>query len=149
MRGPNVTPGYWRDEAATRAALTSDGWLRSGDLATRDADGCVTIVGRVSELINTGGEKVIPSEVEDALAGLPAVTEVCVVGAPHPDWGETVVAVLECPDGDGPDLDQVRDLGARSIARFKLPTRVLIVDAIPRTPSSKVDRPAVKALARA
>jgi fatty-acyl-CoA synthase len=149
VRGPNVTPGYWRDEAATRAALTGDGWLRSGDLATRDADGCVTVVGRVSEVINTGGEKVIPSEVEEALVGLPGVTEVCVVGTPHPDWGETVVAVVECPDGDGPDLGQVRDLGGRSIARYKLPTRVLVVDALPRTASSKVDRRAVKALALA
>ncbi len=80
VQGPNVMSGYWQDEVATAAAVTSDGWLRTGDLATRAADGYLTIVGRRSELINTGGEKVIPGEVEGALAELPGTSGVVVVG---------------------------------------------------------------------
>ncbi|HEY5514996.1 MAG TPA: AMP-binding protein [Pengzhenrongella sp.] len=149
VAGPQVTPGYWQDEQATRAALTPDGWLRSGDLAVRDADGCLTLVGRCAEAINTGGEKVVPGEVERSLGELAGVTEVVVVGAPDPGWGETVVAVLECKDGVVPTLAEVRELAARTIARFKLPTRLLCVAELPRTATGKVDRCAVKALASA
>ena len=149
VAGPQVTPGYWQDEEATRAALTPDGWLRSGDLAMRDADGCLTLVGRCTEAINTGGEKVVPGEVEKSLAGLGGVSDVVVVGAPDPAWGETVVAVLECDGTVAPTLAEVRELAARTIARFKLPTRVLCVAGLPRTATGKVDRCAVKALAAA
>ena len=149
VAGPQVTPGYWQDEEATRAALTPDGWLRSGDLAMRDADGCLTLVGRCTEAINTGGEKVVPGEVEKSLAGLGGVSDVVVVGAPDPAWGETVVAVLECDGTVAPTLAEVHELAARTIARFKLPTRVLCVAGLPRTATGKVDRCAVKALAAA
>ncbi|HEX5333512.1 MAG TPA: AMP-binding protein, partial [Cellulomonas sp.] len=147
VAGPQVTPGYWQDEEATRAALTPDGWLRSGDLAVRDADGCLTLVGRCAEAINTGGEKVVPGEVERSLDALAGVSEVVVVGAPDPAWGETVVAVLECADTVTPTLAEVRELAALTIARFKLPTRILRVGTLPRTATGKVDRCAVKALA--
>ncbi|WP_414696497.1 AMP-binding protein [Pengzhenrongella sp.] len=99
VKGPNVTQGYWNDPAANLAAFTDDGWLRTGDLAERDAEGFLTIVGRRTAMINSGGENIYPAEVERALAGLPGVREVAVVGVPHPEWGETVAVVLECPDG--------------------------------------------------
>ena len=149
VAGPQVTPGYWQNAEATSAALTPDGWLRTGDLAVRDADGCLTLVGRCTEAINTGGEKVFPLEVERSLSGLAGVTEIVVVGAPDPGWGETVVAVLECTDDVSPTLAEVRDLAAQTIARFKLPTRILCVPEVPRTAAGKVDRCAVKALAAA
>lgn len=149
VAGPQVTPGYWQDEEATRAALTPDGWLRSGDLAVRDADGCLTLVGRCTEAINTGGEKVIPGEVERSLGTLVGVSEVVVVGAPDPAWGETVVAVLECDGPVTPTLAEVRELAARTIARFKLPTRIVCVADLPRTATGKVDRCAAKVLAAA
>jgi fatty-acyl-CoA synthase len=139
VRGPNVSPGYWNDAAATRMALV-DGWLRTGDLATRDADGYLWIVGRRCEVINSGGEKIYPVEVERALDGLPDVSEVAVLGIPDPTWGETVLAVLECPDGSRPTLERVREYGGRTIARYKLPTRIGSLPGLPRNQAGKVDK---------
>ncbi|MDM8086093.1 AMP-binding protein [Cellulomonas cellasea] len=147
VRGPHVTPGYWRAPELTRAATTPDGWLRTGDLAVRDEDGCLTVVGRLTQMINTGGEKVFPCEVERALSELlgPDVHDLAVLGLPDPEWGETVVAVLETT-GACPPLDQVRELAARAIARFKLPTRVVAVAELPRNATGKIDRAALRAL---
>ena len=94
LRGPNVFPGYWGREAATRDAFTADGWFRSGDVGARDADGYLRIVGRAKELIISGGYNVYPREVEDVLLEHPAVAEVAVVGEPSDEWGEMVVAVV-------------------------------------------------------
>ena len=145
--GPNVTDGYWQDDDATAAALAPDGWLRTGDLAILSADGYLTIVGRRAELINTGGEKVIPGEVEAALADLPSVSGVVVVGAPDDTWGEAVVAVLEGATATSPSLETVREHAARHLARYKLPTRLVAVAAFPRTETGKLDRCAVRAIA--
>lgn len=147
VHGPNVTPGYWDDPDATRAAFTDDGWLRTGDLAERDSEGFISIVGRRTEVINSGGENVYPMEVERALRILPGVTDVAVVGVPDPVWGETVAAVLECPDGAVPSLEDVREVAGRTIARYKLPTRVISVRELPRDATGKVDRCALRAVA--
>ncbi|MFI2754754.1 class I adenylate-forming enzyme family protein [Cellulomonas sp. P22] len=147
VRGPNVTQGYWNAPDLTRAASTSDGWLRTGDLAVRDEDGCLTVVGRLTQMINTGGEKVYPCEVERALQDLLGddVLDLVVLGLPDPQWGETVVVALETT-GPCPSLEQVRELAARSIARFKLPTRVVAVPELPRNATGKVDRCALRTL---
>ncbi|WP_066581613.1 AMP-binding enzyme [Cellulomonas timonensis] len=113
----------------------------------RDDDGCLTVVGRLTQMINSGGEKVFPCEVERALSDLlgPDVHDLAVLGLPDAQWGETVVAVLETT-GECPPLEQVRELAARTIARFKLPTRVVAVPELPRNATGKVDRPALRAL---
>ncbi|OJV76670.1 MAG: hypothetical protein BGO37_11605 [Cellulomonas sp. 73-92] len=145
VRGPQVTRGYWRDPQATAAAL-ADGWLRTGDLAVRADDGCLDVVGRMSDVINTGGEKVLPDEVAAAIAGLD-VADLVVVGAPDPTWGEIVVAVLECDPATAPSLEEVRALASPQLARYKLPKAVVALAALPRTASGKVDRCAVRTLA--
>jgi fatty-acyl-CoA synthase len=149
-RGPQVFTGYWGDDEAS-AATVRDGWLRTGDLATWDAEGALRLVGRLVEVINTGGEKVIPGEVEESLAPLlgDAVREVLVLGVPDPTWTEVVVAVLEtAPDGPAPpDLAAIRELAGRTLARHKLPKHLVVLEELPRTASGKVARPAVRHLA--
>lgn len=149
-RGPQVFRGYRGDDDAS-AAVLQDGWLRTGDLATWDTEGALRLVGRLVEVINTGGEKVIPGEVEEALAPLVAgaVREVVVLGVPDPTWAEVVVAVIEAEAGAPglPDLADLRALAGRTLARHKLPKHLVVVDELPRTASGKVDRPALRALA--
>lgn len=149
-RGPQVFAGYWADDEASAAALR-DGWLRTGDLATRDADGSFRLVGRLVEVINTGGEKVFPGEVEEALAPLVGggLHEVLVLGVPDPTWAEVVVALLEADPAapDLPDLATVRELAGRTLARHKLPKHVVVLERLPRTASGKIDRPAARRLA--
>lgn len=131
--------GYLDDEAATSVAF--DGrWYRSGDLARVDEDGYLFIVDRLKDLIITGGENVYSLEVEEALLGHPAIVDVGVVGRPHQEWGETVVAVVVVKDGEQLSLEQVQDwLGSR-LARYKIPRELVIRDAMPRTPSGKITK---------
>jgi malonyl-CoA/methylmalonyl-CoA synthetase len=140
VRGPNVFKGYWRNPDKTAADLRPDGWFVTGDLATIGADGYVTIVGRDKDMIISGGLNVYPVEVEAALDALPGVTESAVIGAPHPDLGEAVVAVLTVSADAG---DVVADLRAR-LAGFKLPRRVVIVDTLPRNAMGKVQKAALR-----
>jgi len=145
VSGPQVTRGYWRDSAATSAAIV-DRWLHTGDLAVRDADGSLAVVGRTSEVINTGGEKVVPGDVEAALADLD-VRDLLVVGVPDSTWGDVVVAVLECDPEAAPTLEEVRRVAGTRLARYKLPKAVVALPELPRTASGKVDRCAVRSLA--
>ena len=138
LRGPNVFPGYWRRENATRAAFT-DGWFRSGDVGEVDADGYLSIVGRAKELIISGGFNVYPREVEDVLLAHPAVAEVAVVGEPSDEWGELVVAVV-VPTGEPPPEAELLAHAARDLAPYKQPRRVRFVDALPRNALGKVLR---------
>lgn len=128
VTGPLLFDGYFEDEAATAAALV-DGWYRTGDLADVDADGYLSIVGRARDLIRTGGESVVPAEVEGVLATHPSVRDVAVVGVPDAQWGEVVCAVVV---GDV-TLDELAAHCDGRLARFKQPRRVALVDAIPRT----------------
>ncbi len=130
LRGPNVFPGYWGREEATRAAFTDDGWFRSGDVGAHDADGYLRIVGRAKELIISGGYNVYPREVEDVLLEHPAVAEVAVVGEPSDEWGEVVVAVV-VPATDGHDPDALLAFAAEHLAPYKRPRRVRYVDELP------------------
>jgi malonyl-CoA/methylmalonyl-CoA synthetase len=139
LRGPNVFPGYWGREEATREAFTDDGWFRSGDVGAHDADGYLRIVGRAKELIISGGFNVYPREVEDVLLEHPAVAEVAVVGEPSDEWGEVVVAVV-VPAGDGQDPDALLAYAAEQLAPYKRPRRVRYVDALPRNALGKVVR---------
>ncbi len=139
-RGSNVMQGYFEMPEATAEALTADGWLRTGDLATRDASGLVRIVGRIKEMVIRAGENVYPAEVEDALRTHPDVRDAAVFGLPHDEWGEEVAAAVIAEPGSRPTLDGVRAFLADRLAHFKQPTRLACVDAFPLTGSGKVQR---------
>ena len=136
VRGPLLFDGYFDDHDATDAALV-DGWYATGDLATVDDDGFVTIVGRVGEVIRTGGEAVAPGEVESVLATHSAVADVAVLGLPDDQWGELVCAVVvPRPNSVPPQLDELRGHCAGVLASYKHPRRLVLVGEIPRTPAT-------------
>jgi acyl-CoA synthetase (AMP-forming)/AMP-acid ligase II len=136
VRGPLLFDGYLNDTAAS-ARVLKDGWYATGDLAEVDDEGYVTIVGRIGEVIRTGGEAVTPTEVEGVLIGHPAVADVAVVGLPDDHWGELVCAVVvPASDRPPPDLTELRDLCAGALAPYKHPRRLVLFDAIPRTPAT-------------
>jgi long-chain acyl-CoA synthetase len=140
VRGPNVFPGYWRDPDATGRALTRDGWLRTGEVAVADDDGELSLVDRAKDLVIVSGFNVYPAEVEEALLEHPDVAEAAVVGEPDPRTGEAIVAFVVPEAGARPDADALLAHCARSLARYKCPTRVEIVDALPRSFAGKVLR---------
>jgi acyl-CoA synthetase (AMP-forming)/AMP-acid ligase II len=146
LRSPTQMSGYWRDPEATAAAITPDGWLRTGDLARIDERGLVRLAGRAKEMFIRGGYNVYPAEVEAALAAHPAVADVAVVPRPDPVMGEIGVAVVAPVDAAAPpSLDDVRTFLAGRIAGYKLPEAVRIVTELPLTPMQKVDRRALAA----
>ncbi len=138
IRGPNVFGGYWRNEQATEEAFV-DGWFRSGDIGSFDADGYLRIHGRSKELIISGGFNVYPREVEDVLLEHPAVAEVAVVGTPSDEWGEVVTAVI-VPRGAAPPEDELAAWADERLASFKRPRLWRFVDALPRNAMGKVLR---------
>ncbi|MEX3315009.1 malonyl-CoA synthase [Sulfitobacter sp. PS-8MA] len=140
VRGPNVFKGYWQMPEKTAQELRADGFFITGDLGHRDADGYVTIVGRDKDLIISGGYNIYPKEVELLLDDQPGVLESAVIGVPHPDFGESVVAVLVARRGAEPDLEQITaDLGA-SLAKFKQPRRLIVLPELPRNTMGKVQK---------
>jgi fatty-acyl-CoA synthase len=136
-RGPTAMSGYWQNPAATAEAFRG-GWFHSGDLVRADSEGFLYVVDRKKDMIITGGENVYCAEVENALAAHPAVAELAVIGAPDDRWGETPVAVAVLQPGRSLTLDELRDWGGDRIARYKLPTILHVVDALPRNASGKV-----------
>ncbi|MEU0397994.1 class I adenylate-forming enzyme family protein [Streptomyces sp. NPDC006208] len=136
VRGPLLFDGYFDDPAATAAAF-DDGWYRTGDLAEIDAAGRITLTGRLGELIRTGGETVLPEEVEARLADHPAVADAAVVGLPDPAWGEVVCAVVVPRDpGRPPNLQDLRRHLDGRLAAHKHPRLLRVVDELPRTPAT-------------
>jgi long-chain acyl-CoA synthetase len=140
VHGPNVFTGYWRDPDATARALTGDGWLRTGDVAVADDDGELTLVDRAKDLVIVSGFNVYPAEVEDALLTHPDVAEAAVVGEPDPRTGEAIVAFVVPEAGRHPDPDDLVAHCARSLARYKCPTRVEVTEELPRSFAGKVLR---------
>jgi fatty-acyl-CoA synthase len=136
-RSPHLLSGYYSDPVKTAAAFTG-GWFHSGDLATVDADGYITIVDRVKDMIKTGGENVASREVEETIYRLPAVSEVAVIGLPDPRWIEAVTAVVVVKNGATLDQDSVVRHCAAAMAHFKVPKRVIFVDSLPKNPSGKL-----------
>ena len=137
VHAPNVMRGYWREPAATGFL---DTWFRTGDLARRDADGCYEVVGRIRDLIISGGENIYPAEIENVLADLPGVTEAAVVGMPDAKWGEAPVAFVVRSAGSA--LDEAGVLAAFDdrLARFKHPKRIVFVEALPKNAMGKVQK---------
>ena len=140
LKSQAVMSGYWRDPSSSSAALV-DGWLRTGDLATVEANGLYRLAGRTTEMFIRGGYNVYPMEVEGVLSGHPAVREVAVVGRPDPVMGEIGLAVVAPHDRAlPPTLEELRAFGAGALARYKLPEALELVDALPRNPVGKIDR---------
>jgi acyl-CoA synthetase (AMP-forming)/AMP-acid ligase II len=137
IRGPNVIDGYENNPEANLASFTN-GWFRTGDLGTLDDAGYLRLLGRIKELINRGGEKIAPREIDEALESHPAVKEAVSFGVPHPTWGEEVAAAVVLSEAV-PEKDLIAHCRTR-LADFKVPKRVHIVDSIPRTPTGKVQR---------
>jgi long-chain acyl-CoA synthetase len=146
VRGAAPLPGYWNDPEATARSLTADGFYRTGDVGTIGADGYLTIVDRLSDLVITGGENVYPAEVEAVLARHPAVADVAVIGIPDERWGETVHAVVVPVPADNAGFDPVGLVAwARGqLAGFKCPTGVTVVSELPRNATGKVLRAALR-----
>ncbi|MCK8482728.1 malonyl-CoA synthase [Aliiroseovarius sp. S2029] len=140
VRGDNVFAGYWQMPEKTAEELRSDGWFITGDLAMIDADDYVTIVGRGKDLIITGGFNVYPKEVEGVIDALPGVLESAVIGVPHPDFGESVVAVVVARAGASIDERVILDGVSGRLAKFKQPKRVVVAEALPRNTMGKVQK---------
>ncbi|WP_371154644.1 malonyl-CoA synthase [Jannaschia sp. 2305UL9-9] len=140
VRGPNVFQGYWNMPEKTAEELSADGWFITGDLGTQSEDGYVTIVGRGKDLIISGGFNIYPKELELLLDDQPGVLESAVIGVPHPDFGESPVALLVAAPGEMPDLDAIRATIKRDLARFKHPAVIEVIDELPRNTMGKVQK---------
>ena len=138
IRGPNVLKGYWKKPEATAGSFTFDGFFITGDVATRDETGRITLVGRAKDLIISGGFNVYPAEVEQVLNALPGVNESAVIGVPHPDFGEGVVAVVVPETPGAVTAETLATALDGRLARFKLPKAYVLVPDLPRNTMGKV-----------
>ncbi len=136
-RSPHLMSGYFRDAERTAVAFEG-GWFHSGDLATVDEDGYITVVDRKKDMIKTGGENVASREVEEALYQMPAISEIAVIGVPHPHWVEAVVAVVVLKAGQSATQDEVLAYAHRRLASFKTPKRIVFAETLPKNPSGKL-----------
>ena len=140
VKGPNIFKGYWKMSEKTADEFTTDLWFKTGDLGTLDSDGYVTIVGRSKDLIISGGYNVYPAEIEGYVNDMPGVAESAVVGVPHPDFGEVVVAVVVGKPGAELDGAAIAAQLKSQIANFKVPKRVFVCDELPRNAMGKVQK---------
>jgi fatty-acyl-CoA synthase len=137
VRGPINMIGYWERQRETRETLI-DGWIRTGDLATRDEEGFLSLVGRAREMLISGGENVYPAEVEAVYREYPGIREVAIVAVPDPTWGEAGRAHLILEAGHVLSERALQEWARRRLAGFKLPREIVIEDEFPRTASGKI-----------
>lgn len=142
IRGPHVFSGYWKDPGATAETMRA-GWLHTGDLASYDQEGAFSIVGRLKELIISGGENVYPAEIESVLHAHPAVAEAAVIGVADEKWGEVGLAVVVLRPGAQAGDRELLDFAAGRLARYKLPKHLVFLDHLPKTGANKVDKKAL------
>ncbi|MDQ0045575.1 AMP-binding protein [Variovorax boronicumulans] len=140
IRGPNVMLGYYKNEEATRASFTPNGWLRTGDLGHRDEDGFFFVTGRIKELIIKGGENIAPREIDEALLRHPAVLEAAAVGVPDRHYGQEIGVCIVLREGWACTEDELRAFSATALGRYKTPGHYRFVADLPRGPSGKVQR---------
>ena len=140
VRGPNVMRGYYKNDDATRSAFTPDGWLRTGDLGHRDADGFYFVTGRIKELIIKGGENIAPREIDEALLRHPAVLDAAAVGIPDRHYGQEIMACVVLREGQALNEAALRDFCTEQLGRYKTPKLFRFVAELPRGPSGKVQR---------
>jgi acyl-CoA synthetase (AMP-forming)/AMP-acid ligase II len=139
IRGPNVTAGYANNPKANAEAFTN-GWFRTGDQGVMDPEGYISITGRLKEIINRGGEKIAPREVDEALMDHPAVAQVVTFGMPHPKLGEEVAAVVVLKEGQNVTEPELRDFVGGKLADFKVPRKILFMAEIPKGATGKLQR---------
>ena len=145
VRGPSVFAEYWGKPDATRDAFR-DGWFRTGDTAVVE-NGVYRILGRTNiDILKTGGHKVSALEIEETLREHPAIAECAVVGVPDAEWGERVAAAVVLKAGDALDLPSLRAWAREFLAAYKIPSRILVLDALPRNAMGKVMKPAIAAM---
>ncbi len=140
VRGPNVFRGYWQMPEKTAAELRENGFFITGDLGRIDQDGYVQIVGRNKDLIISGGYNIYPKEIELVLDDQPGVLESAVIGVPHPDFGETVLGVIVPENGVTPDVESIEKAVSQSLARFKHPRKLVMLEELPRNTMGKVQK---------
>ncbi len=143
VRGPNVMQGYYRQAAATAEAIV-DGWLRTGDLGTLDADGHYSVVDRKKDVIIRGGQNIYPADIEEVLYSHPAVAEVAVVAAPDEALGEVAVAYVALRAGAQVDVAALRELCQQELAYYKVPRQIILLDELPKGPTGKILRRALR-----
>ncbi|WAH63529.1 AMP-binding protein [Xanthomonas hortorum] len=143
LRGPNLSPGYWRDPQASAEALDEHGWFRSGDIVQRDADGFFWVVDRKKDMFISGGENVYPAEIEAVLAEHPQVRECAVVGIADQQWGEVGYLAI-VPTDEAPDLEQIRAYLVERLAKYKVPKHLRVVETLPRTATGKLQKGRLK-----
>ena len=139
IRGENVTSGYENNPTANAENFVS-GWFRTGDQGVMDEDGYVTITGRLKEIINRGGEKISPREVDDVLMDHPAVQQVVTFAMPHKSLGEEVAAAVVLKEGESTDEAAIRAFASERLATFKVPRKILVLDEIPKGATGKLQR---------
>ncbi|MBC9245782.1 malonyl-CoA synthase [Paracoccus sp. 11-3] len=144
VRGANVFQGYWQMPEKTAEELAVDGWFTTGDLGLIDDDGYVTIVGRGKDLIISGGFNIYPKEVELLIDDMPGVLESAVIGVPHPDFGEGVVAVIARAKDVEPNPEGIIAELAAKLAKFKQPKKIIVIDELPRNTMGKVQKAALR-----
>ncbi len=140
IRGPQVMRGYYKNEAATQASFTPDGWLRTGDLGHRDADGFFFVTGRIKELIIKGGENIAPREIDEVLLRHPAVLDAAATGIPDTHYGQDIMVCVVLREGQAADEAALRDFCTTHLGRYKTPKVFHFVSDLPRGPSGKVQR---------
>ena len=139
IRGPNVTAGYEKNPEANTSAF-AHGWFHTGDQGTMDSAGYVRVTGRLKEIINRGGEKISPLEVDEVLMDHPAIAQVVTFAMPHDKLGEEVAVAIVLRDGQTTTEADVRSFAATRLADFKVPRKVLILDEIPKGATGKLQR---------
>jgi len=145
VRGDSVMPGYWGNPEASAQAL-QQGWLFTGDIGQLDADGFLYLMDRSKDMIISGGSNIYPREVEEVLLRHPAVREAAVIGRPHAEWGEEVLAFVVPREGRQLDTAELDALCLESIARFKRPRRYRVLGELPKNNYGKVLKTALRAL---
>ena len=139
-RGPRVMTGYWKDEQKTSQVMTSDGWLRTGDMGWMDEEGYIYLSGRADDMIIRGGENISPEEVEEVLHSHPKIEEAAVIGVPDPEWGQEPRAVVVLKKGEKVASEEIIEHCRSKLAGFKRPRSVVFIEALPRGAMGKVLR---------
>ncbi len=145
VRGPNVFAGYWQMPEKTAEEFRPNGYFITGDIAVQDADGRITLVGRAKDMIISGGLNIYPKEIEEAIDALSGVEESAVVGVPHADMGEAVLAFVVAQNGAQISGEGIAEAISGKIARFKQPRKVIVVESLPRNAMGKVQKAALRA----
>jgi fatty-acyl-CoA synthase len=140
VRGPRVMTGYWKDEQKTGQVMTSDGWLRTGDMGWMDEEGYIYLSGRADDMIIRGGENISPEEVEEVLHSHPKIEEAAVIGVPDPEWGQEPRAVVVLKKGEKAASEEIIEYCRSKLAGFKRPRSVVFIETLPRSAMGKVLR---------